>query len=266
MPVRKDDSGKRWIEMEFVVPGTPEQVWDAIATGPGMRAWFTEATVDEYVGGTVTFHFGSQGTSSGPVTGWEPPNRFAYEEVGWSGDAPPVATEVTVTSRTGDRCVVRMVHSLFTDRDDWDDELESFEGGWPLFFAVLRLYLGHFAGLPAATGLAMVPFEGDAAAVWAGVCDALDLTGAGVGDHRSAPGGAPPLSGEIELIHQDRDNRYVMLRTDSPGVAVIGTHLLPGAGVVNVSLYRYGADAADAAAADEYIWAEWLSNRVQALT
>ncbi len=36
MPVKKDDSGRRWVEMEFLVPGTPEQVWHAIATGPGM--------------------------------------------------------------------------------------------------------------------------------------------------------------------------------------------------------------------------------------
>ena len=35
MPVRKDDSGRRWVEMEFLVPGTPAQVWHAIATGPG---------------------------------------------------------------------------------------------------------------------------------------------------------------------------------------------------------------------------------------
>ena len=36
-----------------------------------------------------------------------------------------------VTSRSGDRCVVRMVHSLFTEKDDWDDELESFEPAGP---------------------------------------------------------------------------------------------------------------------------------------
>ena len=120
MPVKKDDSGRRWVEMEFLVPGTPEQVWQAIATGPGMSAWFTPTTVDERVGGAITFDFGDDNcgdaTSSGSVTAWEPPHRFAYEEHGWSGDAPPVATEVVVTSRSGDRCVVRMVHSLFTEQ------------------------------------------------------------------------------------------------------------------------------------------------------
>ena len=55
MPVKKDDSGRRWVEMEFLVPGTPEQVWQAIATGPGMSAWFTPTIVDERVGGAITF-------------------------------------------------------------------------------------------------------------------------------------------------------------------------------------------------------------------
>ena len=25
---------------------------------------------------------------------WEPPHRFVYEEAGWSGEAPPLATEI----------------------------------------------------------------------------------------------------------------------------------------------------------------------------
>jgi hypothetical protein len=44
--------------------------------------------------------------------------------------------------------VVRVVHSLFTSSDQWDDQLEGFESGWPGFFRILRLYLAHFRGLP----------------------------------------------------------------------------------------------------------------------
>jgi hypothetical protein len=88
-----------------------------------MSSWFTPTTVDEHVGGAITFDFGDENcgdaTSSGKVTAWEPPARFCYEEYSWSGDAPPVATEVVVTSYSGDRYVVRMVHSLFTEKDDW---------------------------------------------------------------------------------------------------------------------------------------------------
>jgi uncharacterized protein YndB with AHSA1/START domain len=51
MPIRKDGKGNRWVEMEFVTPGTPEQVWEAMATGPGNAAWFTKATIEERAGG-----------------------------------------------------------------------------------------------------------------------------------------------------------------------------------------------------------------------
>ena len=61
MPLKKDDDGRRWVELEFLVPGTPEQVWQAIATGPGMSAWFTPTTVDECVGGAIEFDFGEGG-------------------------------------------------------------------------------------------------------------------------------------------------------------------------------------------------------------
>lgn len=268
MPVRSDDSGRRWVEMEFLVPGTPEDVWNAIATGPGMSAWFTRAEVDEFVGGEVTFHFGGDATSTGPVTAWEPPVRFGYEEVGWSGEAPPVATEVVVTGHKGGQCVVRMVHSLFTDRDDWDDELESFEGGWPVFFAILRLYLRHFIGQPATAVSVMIPSEVDGPLAWSEITEALNLAGANVGDRRSAPAGAPELSGEVELLHQDRDNRYVMLRLDEPadGVAVIGAHCAPGVAMVTASLFFYGPGATDLAAEQEAAWSRWMPDRGRSST
>ena len=40
MPVKKDASGRHSIEVETEVLGTPEEVWQAIATGPGISAWF----------------------------------------------------------------------------------------------------------------------------------------------------------------------------------------------------------------------------------
>jgi uncharacterized protein YndB with AHSA1/START domain len=266
MTVRRDDSGRRRVEVGFVVPGSPEEVWRAIATGPGMSAWFTDAEVDEFVGGTVTFTFGSMGTSTGPVTGWEPPHRFAYEEVGWSGEAPPVATEVTVTARSGGRCVVRIVHSLFTDRDDWDDELESFESGWPAFFAVLKVYLQYFAGQPAATAGVMLPFTVDAGAAWASLTRGLNLADVGVGEHRSTPDGAPTLNGELELSHQDRENRYLLLRLDDPGVAVVGVHGGSDGGMTSVSVFCYGDDAVERAARQQSEWDAWLPDRVRTVT
>ncbi len=264
MPLRKDDSGRRWVEMEFLVPGTPEQVWHAIATGPGMSAWFTPATVDERVGGAIKFDFGAdscgEDTSSGTVTVWEPPTRFGYEEYGWSGEAPPVATEVTVTSRSGDRCVVRMVHSLFTDKDDWDDELESFETGWPGFFEVLRVYLKNFPGAPAAVVLAMTSQPGGDAEVWSRLISALNLTGANVGDRRETSSDAPRLAGTVERVHQDANSRDLMMRLDEPcdGVAVIGSCRVGEESRGMASVFLYGDAAADTAAKQQPKWSTWL--------
>ena len=54
MSVKKEANGRRSVQVEVEVPGTPEQVWQAIATGPGVSAWFVPTEVDGRVGGTVT--------------------------------------------------------------------------------------------------------------------------------------------------------------------------------------------------------------------
>lgn len=263
MPMKKDDSGRRWVEMEFLVPGTPEQVWHAIATGPGMSAWFTPTVVEEHVGGSISFDFGGgsgEDVSSGKVTAWDAPVRFAYEEYGWNGDAPPVATEVTVTSRSGDQCVVRMVHSLFTEKDDWDGELESFETGWPGYFEVLRIYLAHFAGAQAATVHAMVGHPGDELQAWSKLTEALGIAGLNVGNRCETPADAPRLAGLIERIHQDTKSRYAMIRIDepSPGVAFVGTCTVGDAARASASMYFYGPEAASTASVEQQKWTTWL--------
>ena len=43
MSVKKEASGRRSVQVEVEVPGTPEEVWQAIATGPGISSWFVPA-------------------------------------------------------------------------------------------------------------------------------------------------------------------------------------------------------------------------------
>ena len=264
MPLKRDDSGRRWVEMEFLVPGTPEQVWQAIATGPGMSAWFTTTKIEERVGGAVSFDFGDENIgediSPGKVTAWDPPVRVAYEEYGWNGDAPPVATEVTVTARSGDRCVVRMVHTMVSEKDDWDGELESFETGWPGFFEILKVYLAHFAGTQAATVRASAASPKGEAQAWSAMTGALNIAAANVGDHCETPEGTPRLAGRVERIHQDAVSREVMLRIDQPaqGIAVVGACTVGDEGRALTSIYLYGPDAADVAASEQPKWTSWL--------
>ena len=72
-------SSDRTIEHEIEVPGTPEQVWQAIATGQGITAWFVPTKVEEQAGGAIELDFGpGMGTAPGKVTVWEPPTRFVH--------------------------------------------------------------------------------------------------------------------------------------------------------------------------------------------
>ena len=48
----------RAIRLEVDVPGTPEEVWATVATGPGITSWFVPSTVEERDGGAIAMHFG----------------------------------------------------------------------------------------------------------------------------------------------------------------------------------------------------------------
>ena len=38
MSIKKEPNGRRSVQVEVEVPGSPEDVWQAIATGPGVSA------------------------------------------------------------------------------------------------------------------------------------------------------------------------------------------------------------------------------------
>src|SRR3977135_2869589 len=127
MSVKKEASGRRSVQVEVEVPGTPEQVWQAIASGPGVSSWFVPTEFEEVDGKPVAVvsHFGPGMDSTATVTAWEPPHRFAAESAGMGPNAPPLATEWIVEARSGGDCVVRVVHSLFASTDDWDNQLTN---------------------------------------------------------------------------------------------------------------------------------------------
>jgi uncharacterized protein YndB with AHSA1/START domain len=256
----KKDNGHRAVAMEIELSGTPEQVWQAIATGPGFSAWFTPTEIEEREGGAVAFHLGEGMTSRGNVTAWQPPKLLAFEERDWSGEAPPLATEITVEAQAGGTCKVRMVHSLFTDKDDWDNELASMENGWPPFFVVLRIYLRSFAGQRAASAGIKGGFAGTQDAAWDAVQQALGLTGANVGDTRdTSANGGPRAVGEIIDRSARAHQRSVTMRlAEPPGVAIIGTYEWGGNVGVSVSLYFYGTQADALAAREKSAWERWM--------
>ena len=260
MPIKKDGTGKRWVEMEVLLPGTPEQIWDVLATGPGYATWFVRGEIEPRVGGKFSLDFGGGVVTQGEVTAWEPHRKFSYVEREWAPGAPDVATEIIITARSGDQCLMRMVHSLYTSSDDWDDQVEGFEKGWPAFFEVLRAYLTHFEGMKAECFMTLLPTRMESLAAWQGLCDALGLAGANVGEQRSASTGPESWTGVVEHVHQDAQQRWVVFRTErpSPGIGLFGTQDDAGRTNVSICRYFYGQNGAGLKTAAEVRWQEWL--------
>src|SRR5688500_6309891 len=118
----QEGSKLRTIENSIEVTGSPEQVWQAITTAPGITCWFMPAEVDERDGGSVWVYMGPGMAASGVVRPWDPPRRLADEE-DWTGSAGAsigkLASEFTVEARAGGTWVVRVVSNLFTSTGDW---------------------------------------------------------------------------------------------------------------------------------------------------
>jgi uncharacterized protein YndB with AHSA1/START domain len=262
-------TAERRIEVEVEVPATPEQAWEAIATGPGITAWFMPAEVEGHVGGSVVHHHETDMETSGTVTAYDAPHRFAYEEAGWTPDgaraAHVTATEFLVEARSGGTCVVRVVMSGFGDGDAWDRAMESFAAGWEQALLGLRLYLTHFRGEPVATINAVGTADGAPEAVWAGLAAALALPVQPQRGERIATSGSgvPALAGTVEKAA----DRMVTLVLDEParGVGLVAAGG-PGEQVyVFVRAQLFGDDAADVAAREQEAWDAWLAGRAMAV-
>jgi uncharacterized protein YndB with AHSA1/START domain len=261
MSVKKDASGRRSVQAEVEVPGTPEEVWQAIASGPGISSWFVPTEVEEHAGGVTTSHFGPGMDSLATITTWEPPHRFVAESRDDMGpDGPTVATEWIVEAQSGGTCVVRVVHRWFTSSDAWDEQFEGHTFGWLSFFRVLRLYLEHFSGQPSAAfqlmGVAPEPKE----IAWKALTTPLGLEGATVGERVASPNGAPPLAGLVESVGQP-EWPEALLRLDepAPGIAHFVPHAMEGQIYLTLRFYLFGDQAAAAVARAKPQWQAWLN-------
>jgi uncharacterized protein YndB with AHSA1/START domain len=263
MSVKKEASGRHSVQIEVEVPGTPEEVWQAIATGPGISSWFVPTEFEEVDGKPVAvkLNFGPGMESSSAVTAWDPPRRFAAEAPGWAPGSPVIADEWTVEARGGGICVVRIVHSLFASTDDWDNQLEGTESGWPGFFRILRIYLTHFRGQRSAMMQFMAPAAGTEAEAWETLTATLGLKGVSVGQRWTAPAGVPALSSVVEHVSQSPYNALVRLDKPRPGTAALGAVNFGGQSMITLNFYLYGDQAAGTVARETPLWEAWIEER-----
>src|SRR5687768_394580 len=200
-------------ELELTVPGTPEQVWQAIATAEGISGWMMPTELDPREGGRVRFEMGPGMDSVGKITAYEPSRRIAYEEdwatlVGQPGaDVTPLVTEFLVEARSGGTCVVRVVTSAFGTGADWENEFwGEMNLGWAPMLDNLRIYMTHFAGQRVATTQSSVTIAATAE-------DAIDRARAALGV--SAVGDRVEVLGSEAIVERSIP-RHFLLRIERP--------------------------------------------------
>ncbi|HEY7592241.1 MAG TPA: SRPBCC domain-containing protein [Actinophytocola sp.] len=230
------------------VEATPEDIWTAIATGPGIDSWFMGRNDVDAEAGKVRQSFGGYEPEH-RVTAWEPMHRFAYR----TDEAPDgrfVAFDFLIEGREGASTVLRMATNGFLPGDDWAAEYEAMAKGNDLFFATLTTYLRHFAGRTAVPVTAFGPVSTDWPTTRATLLTALGLPAdPKPGDAAHAePDGIGPIDGEVYHANEHtlglrgRDALYRFMK-GFHGPIVAGHHL-------------FGETDAGAA---ERAWQSWLN-------
>jgi uncharacterized protein YndB with AHSA1/START domain len=266
---RSDETAPNYsIELEVEVPGTPEQVWDAIATGPGIAAWFVPADVAAHEGGSISLDMGSGMDAAGVITGWDPPRRLTYEEIWEPADVDAksrLATEFLVEARSGDSCVVRLVTNVFGSTSDWGDELESMREGWTVFLHNLQLYMTDFPGQECSTVMATGQASGSLDDAWSAFATALGVKARPSQGERvatSTSDAGPAFAGTVDTIVDGEFHRGLVLRSESPapGVMLAFAYFWRGQAHTYVHGYLFGDEAAAIAERENGDWKAWMAD------
>ena len=248
---------RRSITLEVEVPGSPEEVWRAIATGPGISSWYVPHTVEERTGGAASASFGPEPEMqvAGRVAAWEPPRRIVFD--GGEG-VDGLAFEWTIEAHDGGTCTVRLVNSGFDGGEEWDALYDGMSEGWQLFLLSLKLHMENFRGRTATASLPTAMWSGSRDEVWDALTDALGIPSAPAVGERievTAPD-APALAGTVADAAPHRV--ALLLDQPSPGTAFVAVAMHGTETAASVWCYLYGDDAPTIATRDDPRWREWL--------
>lgn len=250
----------RSIEMEIEVAGTPEEVWQAIATGPGITSWYVPHEVEEREGGHAVASFGPEPEMQAPgrVAAWDPPRRIVFDG---GADDEGMAFEWLVEAKDGGTCVVRLVNSGFLVGEEWDDHYDGMTEGWGIFLFNLQLHMEHFRGRAATASLPLGTWPGPRDEAWQRLTahlgieaqpregDRLDIT----------VDGLPHLAGAVVAATPHRIS--LLVDEPAPGTAFVAAEGRGEQVEVSVWTYLYGEEGVRATERDEPVWRRFLASR-----
>jgi hypothetical protein len=224
---------------ELILPASPEEVWEAVATTAGNAAWLFPNEID------------SQGSA---VTAWDPPRRFAvrHQQGEWFN-----ALEYVIEGREGGTSLLRYAHSgIFVE--DWDTQYDAVQQHTDFYLHTLSEYLEHFHGRPA-TYVGEVPggIQGPPTSAtgdgFSRLQQALGL-GAQVGEGdsvRLTPQGLQAVEGVIDYLRPN----FIGVRSDDALYCFFGRNAFGAPVGMSIHAFDEGVDAEKT----KHDWEQWLA-------
>ncbi|MEU1631094.1 SRPBCC domain-containing protein [Streptomyces sp. NPDC020096] len=144
------------VNEQIALDATPEQVWEAIATGPGVGSWpIGRPEIEPREGGVNRFTMMGF-TNQSTITTYEPGQHFAHRSEADPENGTLVAFEYLIEGREGGSTVLRFVHSgvLGDDRAKEHDTLRAGDG---MYLRKMATYLKHSPAVPRRRQLPVAP-------------------------------------------------------------------------------------------------------------
>ena len=220
------------IRREVELPATPEEVWEAVATGPGTASWL----------------FPEEPGPNDKVEA-DRPRRYAVRTEGEGGFFN--ALEFVIEAREGGTAVLRYVHSgIFTD--DWDSQYDAVNQHTDFYLHTLGQYLEHFSP-KTATYIGGGPggIDGPEASA---TPDGFEQLKQALGVSSEGQRVQLPNGGGEGVVDYLRGN-FAGVRSDDALYRFFGRNAFGGP--VGMSIHHFGDDV-DADAAMR-AWSDWLA-------
>jgi uncharacterized protein YndB with AHSA1/START domain len=237
------------IRRDLEADASPEQVWDAIATGRGQDSWFMgRSEIEPREGGAARWTLGDF-TMTGTVTAWEPPRHYA--NISPEGpDGTFHQFDYQIEARGPRLSTIRYVHSGALGQPDWEAEYGAMQEGDPMYLRKLVEYLTFFSGRYGVPVNSFGPNVPDRDLVMNTFRRALGVpdTAAAGEPLRLTPEGLDPIDGVIDYTSPE----FLGMRTDDALYRFI--HGFDGTVMVGHHLFAPGVEQADA----EEAWRAWL--------